>query len=276
VLVRHLAHALKNKVVRDVMVRRAKVLRPSSEQNFKARLVGAKFRGVSRRGKYLLFEMQPAKTHEIFRILGHLGMTGRMYLQPAKDSELHKHAAVVLNLGTMDFVYEDVRYFGRLTLDLSALERMGPEPFGDAFTPQYFADALKRSSQAIKVKLLDQSLVAGVGNIYASEALYRAGISPKRKANQLNAAQIARLHGTICDVLDDAITGGSTVPLDWGGKGKRDGLFYYGQRADVENHYEERLRVYDRRGQPCLKCKTPIKRITQAARSTYYCPQCQK
>ena len=104
-------------------------------------------------------------------------MTGRMYLLPAK-ARLPRHAAVVLDLGRENFIFEDTRYFGRLTLDSSALARLGPEPLGAEFTAERFAEALGRSRQAIKVKLLDQSLLAGVGNIYASEALFRAGIAP--------------------------------------------------------------------------------------------------
>ena len=116
-------------------------------------------------------------------------MTGRMYLLPAKD-RLPKHAAVVLKLGRENFVFEDTRYFGRLTLDSSALARLGPEPLGAEFTAERFAEALGRSRQAIKVKLLDQSLLAGVGNIYASEALFRAGIAPTLPARRLTAGQV--------------------------------------------------------------------------------------
>ena len=133
---------------------------------------------------------------------------------------------------------------------------------------------MKRSRQAIKIKLLDQTVVAGVGNIYASEALFRARLSPKRAANRLTPHQVKRLLRAIRDVLARAIRGGSTVPLNFGG-GKSDGLFYFGRAPGAPDFYEERLRVYDREGQPCLKFRGLIKRITQAARSTYYCPRCQ-
>jgi len=156
------------------------------------------------------------------------------------------------------------------------VEQLGPEPWDDAFTPEVFARELKRSRQPIKVKLLDQSLVAGVGNIYASEALYRAGISPKQVANRLTFVQVKKLHGTIREVLTEAIDCGSTVPLNFSGGKKLDGLFYFGLAPGVEDYYEERLRVYDRAGKPCLRCKSPIKRIVQAARSTFFCLKCQK
>jgi len=275
VLARHLAPAVKNKTIRDVTIRRAKVLKPTSEKEFKRRLVGAKFIGLTRRGKYLLFELRPKKGREIFLLLGHLGMTGRMYLQPAGQAP-PKHAAVILHFGRQNFIYEDTRYFGRLTLDASTVSNLGPEQFSDEFSPASFAHALTRSAQAIKIKLLDQSVVAGVGNIYASEALFRARISPRLAARRLNTGQIERLHAEVRNVLKEAIDCGSTIPLDWSGKDKRDGLFYYGLTEAASPYYEERLQVYDRQGQPCPACKTPVKRITQAARSTYFCPRCQK
>jgi formamidopyrimidine-DNA glycosylase len=273
VLARHLRPLLRGKTIRAVDVRREKVLRPTSPQKFRRILVGAKFQDLSRRGKYLLFQLQN-KSGEIFLLLGHLGMTGRMFLAK-KGEPLPKHAAVIFDLGRENFVYEDTRYFGRLTLDLSAVEKLGPEPLDKNFSPEIFARELKRSRQAIKVKLLDQSLVAGVGNIYASEALFRARISPKRAANRLTFAQIKNLWRAIRDVLAEAIDCGSTVPLNFHA-GKTDGLFYFGRADSAPDYYAERLQVYDRAGRPCATCRRPIKRIVQAARSTFYCPRCQK
>jgi formamidopyrimidine-DNA glycosylase len=201
-------------------------------------------------------------------------MTGRMYLSSTK-TPLPKHAAVVLHLGREDFVFEDTRYFGRLTLDASSVERLGPEPLGKDFTVEAFAKALKRSAQAIKVKLLDQQVVAGVGNIYASEALFRAGISPRIAAQSLTLSQVRRLRQAILETLTEAIKCGSTLPLNHAGNGKRDGLFYFGGGAGTVDYYEERLRVYDRRGKSCSNCGGKIRRLVQAARSTFYCPQCQ-
>jgi formamidopyrimidine-DNA glycosylase len=273
VLARHLAPLVRNRKIQRVEVRRARVIAPTTEELFSRKLRGASFVELTRRGKYLLFEMR-APNGSGFPLVGHLGMTGRMYLLPAK-SPLPKHAAVVLELGAEKFVFEDTRYFGRLTLDGSAIAALGPEPLGEAFTAEYFACALQRSSQSIKVKLLDQQLVAGVGNIYASEALFRAGISPRLPARRLKPAQVARLRQTIRETLRDAIKRGSTVPLNYSGEGNRDGLFYFGSAPDAPDFYEERLQVYDRAGKPCRVCKSPIKRIVQGARSTFYCPKCQ-
>lgn len=235
--------------------------------------LGARFDGIERRGKYLLFHLVDA-TDSSRTVLGHLGMTGRMYLQPAA-APLPKHAVAACGLDSGDaYVFEDTRYFGRLTLDLSSLEELGPEPLGDAFTAAYLKEALARSSQAIKVKLLDQSLLAGVGNIYASEALFQAGISPRQMARRLKRAQVEALVGTVREVLATAIDLGSTLPLDFAGSGASDGLFYYGSSA--ASAVEERFAVYDREGEPCRQCEAPIRRIVQAARSTFFCPDCQR
>jgi formamidopyrimidine-DNA glycosylase len=274
VLARHLRPLLRGKTICRVDVRRAKVLRPTSLQKFQRALVGAKFTDLSRRGKYLLFGLRSNTSRNPMTLLGHLGMAGRMFLAQ-KSEPLPNHAAVVFDLGRENFIYEDTRYFGRMTLDLSAVEKLGPEPLEDKFSPQMFAQSLKQSRQVIKVKLLDQSLVAGVGNIYASEALFRSRISPKLAANKLTWAQTKKLWRAIRDVLAEAIDCGSTVPLNFHA-GKTDGLFYFGRAPDAPDFYEERLRVYDRAGKPCANCRRPIKRIIQAARSTFYCPLCQQ
>jgi formamidopyrimidine-DNA glycosylase len=238
-------------------------------------LAGASFGGLSRRGKYLLFEIYPPGSSMSRVLVGHLGMSGRMYLLP-KEQHLPKHAAVVLDLGEQQFVFEDTRYFGRLTLDVTAIQRLGPEPLSPEFNPVRFAMDLKRSRQPIKVKLLDQSLVAGVGNIYASEALYRAGISPRTQACRLVDRQVRKLLSAVRETLAEAIEFGSTLSLNYTGAGDRDRLFYFGRAPESSAFYEERLRVYDRAGQPCVKCGAKIRRIVQAARSTFYCPGCQR
>ena len=155
-------------------------------------------------------------------------------------------------------------------------DRLGPEPFSAEFSSAYFAKSLKRATQPIKVKLLDQSLVAGVGNIYASEALFRASVPPRLSARRLSSKSIDRLRQAIVEVLDEAIQLGSTLPLDWAGRNAGDGLFYYGRAKDSVDFSAERLLVYDRAGEPCSRCGASIRRIVQAARSTFYCPQCQR
>lgn len=277
VLVRHLAPLVRDRRIRGVEVRRASVVAPTSIAALKRALTGARFTNLVRRGKYLVFSLcsraGPAEVE--ITLLGHLGMTGRMFIAQRR-APLPKHAAVVLDLGPQRLVFEDTRYFGRFTLDTAALTRLGPEPLGREFTLAAFSRALRRSAQAIKVKLLDQSLVAGIGNIYASEALFRARLSPRRAARRLRPAEVRRLRAAIRAVLREAVAWGSTVPLNLHGPASGDGLFYFGRDPATPDYYHERLRVYDRAGQPCAKCGAAIRRLTQAARSTYYCPRCQR
>ena len=274
VLVRHLARVLPGKTVCRIRVNRPGILAPTGVPAFKRALKDATFESISRRGKYLLFNFRSPGKKARQQLTGHLGMTGRMYVLPA-DAPLPKHAAVVFNLGRENFVFEDTRYFGRLTLDDRAIASLGPEPLGRDFDRKKFAAALSRSNQAIKVRLLDQSLVAGIGNIYASEALFRAGISPRKPARRLKPEQVTRLWKAIRATLTDAIRRGSTLTLDYSGTGERDGLFYFGRTPESPDFYEERLQVYDRAGKACRRCGTPIRRLVQAARSTYYCAKCQ-
>ncbi len=275
VLARHLRPLIEGKTIREVEVRRAKSLRGTAEKAFTQALTNAKFTGLRRRGKYLLFELRSKGARESFDMLGHLGMTGRMYLQP-KGSDLPKHAVLRLALGRHDFVFEDTRYFGRMSLDASSVDGLGPEPLGDEFTGEHFQLQLKRSAQAIKVKLLDQSLVAGIGNIYACEALHRSRIPPRKQARQLTRPQVERLRENIREILAAAIELGSTIRLDFAGSGKKDGLFYYGGSDAAPDTVFERFAVYDREGEACPDCGARIKRIAQAARSTFYCPKCQR
>jgi len=274
ILARHLRPLIRGKTIRGVEVRRSKVLAPTSPRQFRKTLRGAKFTGLSRRAKYLLFQLRARSSGQPLVLLGHLGMTGRIYLA-RKSVPLPRHAAVVLDLGRENFIYEDTRYFGRLTLDFAAVKKLGPEPLAGGFDQSAFGRLLRRSRQAIKVRLLDQTLVAGIGNIYASEALFRARISPRCPAQKLTAAQVTALWRAIRKTLGEAIAHGSTVPLNFGGN-RSDGLFYFGRAPGAPDYYEERLKVYDREHQPCRRCGGLIRRIQQAGRSTFYCPHCQK
>jgi formamidopyrimidine-DNA glycosylase len=259
-------------MVRSVAVHRAKVIRPTPGTELGLSLAGARFVRLERRGKYLLFTLRRRGGGSI-RLLGHLGLTGRMYCLPP-EARLPKHVAVSLDLGGARLVFEDTRYFGRFTLDLSALKSLGPEPLGPGFGVRELSRALGRSRQAVKVKLLDQGALAGVGNIYASEALYQARISPRRPASALGPDEVRRLWTSLRRVLRQAIRGGSTVPPV--SSGPLPGLFYHGRRENRAPTYEDRLCVYDREGQPCRRCAAPIRRISQGGRSTYYCPRCQQ
>ena len=273
ILVRHLNPVLRGRTIREAVVHRAKSVRPDTAERFVAGVVRAKILQVRRRAKYLLFDLE-TRSQAPMLLLGHLGMTGRMYVQPARAS-LPKHAAVSLRLNRGVFVFEDTRYFGRMTLDASSLEKLGPEPLCDQFNGHVLHKGLRKCSQPIKTKLLDQGLLAGVGNIYASEALWHARISPRKLSRRLSSTKCDRLAECIQVVLRKAIEAGSTIPLDFSGDGTGDGLFYYGSASETVGH-EENLNVYDRESEPCLCCKGMIRRIVQANRSTFYCPQCQR
>ena len=260
VLARHLDDALRGKIIREVSVHRAKSIRPTSARAMRGKLVGTKFRAVMRRAKYLLFELKPPR-REPFILLGHLGMTGRMYLQPQRR-DLPKHAAVSLTLCRKRFVFEDTRYFGRITLDLAPLETLGPEPLEAGFDGAALFLALRRCTQAIKPKLLDQSLLAGVGNIYASEALFGARIRPTTPSGRISRPRMQRLVAEIKAVLQRAIDCGGTTINDYLGSG--DG-----------GRFQQELAVYGRAGEGCIVCDKPITNKVLSGRSTFYCTTCQ-
>jgi formamidopyrimidine-DNA glycosylase len=274
VLVRHLLPLVRGKVIRGLTVSRARVVRPAPISNFIRELKHARFENLSRRGKFLLFTLTRPKPARTILLIGHLGMTGRMYLLP-KSVALPKHTSVSMDLDSQRFVFEDTRFFGRLTLETGVIERLGPEPLSSEFTIEKLADGLRRSAQPIKIKLLDQTLIAGVGNIYASEALFRSGISPRTPARQLNHIQVSKLWSAIRHVLAEAIERGSSLPLNYANDSSAGAksFFYFGSFENVDE--PEPFSVYGRLGAPCPVCGRPIRRLTQAARSTFYCPRCQ-
>jgi len=275
VLVRHLEPLVVGRIIRSIEVRRAKSVRPDSPAAFVRALVGAQIVSCSRRAKYLVFRLnRPARGGELI-LCGHLGMTGRMYVEPV-DLLLPKHAAVIIGFGRLRLVFEDTRYFGRLSLGERVLEGLGPEPLDRRFTAKVLADSLASSRQAIKVRLLDQGVVAGVGNIYASEILFRARVSPRKPSGRLSPKEVRRVWQAMRGILREAIRAGSTLPLIRSEDKSAAGLFYHAAAAGAGNSYTGRLQVYDRAGDPCWVCRTPIRRLVQGGRSTYYCPACQR
>jgi formamidopyrimidine-DNA glycosylase len=251
ILVRHLRPLVSGRVVRKVSIRRARIVRPFIPRTFARRIGGAKIETVER----------------------HLGMTGRMWVG-GNGETLPKHTAAVLEFDDARLVFEDTRYFGRLSLDPACIGSLGPEPLETEFSVEYLVSALRGCRRAVKTKLLEQSLVAGVGNIYASEALHRAHIHPARTAGGLTLKEIRAVWRAIRMVLREAIRFGSTVPLSFTGT-RGDGLFYYGSANGAGSYYEERLRVYDRDGLPCYSCGASIQRTVLGSRSTFHCPSCQ-
>lgn len=228
-------------------------------------LVGRRVLGVRRRGKYLLLDLDRGL------LLVHLGMSGSLtYGLHAAEPGIHDHFEMRTSQGTLRL--NDPRRFGAVVyvpdeqdgLAQKLLGKLGVEPLDDGFDLQAFGQALARRSAPIKQVLLAGDVVVGVGNIYASEALFLAGIRPTTKAARLSRARIARLHTAIREVLARAVAqGGSTL---------RDFSNAHGEAG----HFQLEAMVYGREGQPCRLCATPIRQIRQGQRSTFFCPHCQK
>ncbi len=252
-------------------VGRAEILRPDlvegSAEGVRERVAGRPIAGVSRRGKNVVLHLGGEPE---LRLVVNLGMSGRLLHRTAGDpSPFPSHAGVVLHLDDGGcVVYDDARRFGRLRLlDLAGYRRweggLGPEPLGRSFTRRHLARILSGSVTPARNLLLDQRKVAGVGNIYASEALYRARIHPAARARAIPPARHAPLHAAIRAVLREAVHSGGTTLRD------------YRTAQGWEGSYQHRLRVYGREGAPCPRCATPIERIVFSARSAFLCPRCQ-
>lgn len=221
---------------------------------------------VTRRGKYILFQ-----TDLGLIISTHLRMTGK-FVSLTTDESLPPYAHVVFHLDDeRRLVFCDMRQFGRMQIITSEqylpreIRKLAPEPLSDEFTEEYFLKTLSRSKRSLKQLLLDQTRVLGLGNIYAGEALFLAGINPTKAANRLSKPRARKLHQAIREVLHEAIEAGSTLKIDLA-----DGSSSYSEAP------ERFWRVYEREGEPCVNCKAKIKRIVQGGRSTYYCPRCQR
>jgi formamidopyrimidine-DNA glycosylase len=243
-----------------------------------ATLTGARVEGFRRRGKYMLMRLSSPRLTAPQSVLIHLGMSGRMVARPRGANTVppaHEHLLLETASGThVGFV--DPRRFGSVDLIPTAQEdshrllaAMGPEPLEDAFTPAILAAALAGKQTPIKAALLDQSVVAGLGNIYVAEALFRSGLSPRRLAGTIPGARAERLVPAIKAVLNDAIEAGGSSLRDY-------------VQADGElGHFQDRFSVYDREGAPCPLCPGPpgcsgVSRIVQSGRSTFFCAKTQR
>lgn len=244
-------------------------LAPShSRTSFSRKLKGAAIKNVGRRGKFILVHLlNPAAV-----LMIHLRMTGK-FVRLTADQSLPKHAHVIFYLDDdRRLVFCDMRQFGRLKIvnssrleNTAELRSLAPEPLLDGFSVEYLHEVLGRSRRTIKTLLLDQTRVLGLGNIYASEALFLARINPFAVAATISKTRTARLFQAIRDVLEEAIESGSTLRIDL----EDFGAPYFGS-------LEKFWRVYERAGVPCVTCGTRIRRVVQAARSTYFCPRCQR
>jgi formamidopyrimidine-DNA glycosylase len=229
------------------------------------KLVGSRVTGVRRRGKYLLLDLDTGL------LLLHLGMSGSLTFGPLdKTLGAHDHFDLMTDQGSLRL--NDPRRFGAVVyassqqdpITVKLLGHLGVEPLDADFSLADFLLGLKQRKAAIKQVLLGGELVVGVGNIYASEALFRAGIRPTTRAHRLSAPRAARLHSAIRDVLSRAVAAGGSTLRDFSNAHGESGLF------------QLEASVYGRVGEPCKVCETRIKTIRQGQRSTFFCPQCQK
>lgn len=248
------------------------IAHPQSSQAFIQGLQNATFLLWKRRGKYLLSQLS-LSTNGLPSWLGvHLRMTGQL-LWLNQDEPVQKHTRVRLFFEhNRELRFVDQRTFGQMwwvppheepEQIISGLQKLGPEPFSEAFSAEYLSDSLRGRKRSIKSALLDQTLVAGVGNIYADEALFMSGICPTTLCHQLQLEQIQRLRVAIVDVLSTSIGAGGTTFSDF-----RD-------LKGVNGNYGGMAWVYGRQGQPCRTCGQTIERVKLVGRSTHFCPQCQ-
>ncbi|MEM9047007.1 MAG: bifunctional DNA-formamidopyrimidine glycosylase/DNA-(apurinic or apyrimidinic site) lyase, partial [Pseudomonadota bacterium] len=272
---RGLQPVLEGRVLAEVIQRRPDLRWPLPER-FGARLQGRRVERLGRRSKYLLAHLDGGETW-----ITHLGMSGRLLIDGTETVELHheraapgKHDHVIVTTDHgVRVTYNDARRFGAMDLwetesldDHPLLARLGPEPNGNAFSGAYLAEALKGKQTPIKSALLDQRIIAGLGNIYVCEALFRAGIHPTRMAGSISRPRIDRLAGEIVETIGDAIAAGGSSLRDY-------------RQADGElGYFQHSFRVYDREDSACTRegCPGVIRRIAQAGRSTFYCPRCQR
>ncbi len=267
---RQLRQTLIGRAISDVRVNWPRAIAHPDAQTFCAELPGARVLGIDRRAKYLLISLSGEQT-----LLIHRRMTGNLLLFPAAAGEESweempdPYARVVFLLDDgRRLVFTDPRKFGRLALyptgEISAaLGGLGLEPLSEEFTVEALAARLAGRARQMKPLLLDQTCIAGIGNIYADESLFRAGIHPLRRADTLTLEEVGRLREAIREVLERGIEHGGTT------FGRHQGI--WGEAGRNRDH----LAVYQRAGQPCLRCGTPVARLVVAQRGTHFCPTCQ-
>ena len=260
--VRGLSAVLDGETIARFALNRAGLRRPFPDGLVQA-LTGARITGLTRRAKYGLIHTDRART-----MVFHLGMSGRWRIDPA---EIAKHDHLVLETGSGHILaLNDARRFGSVDLvDTAALDlwptfaALGPEPLGPGLSAGHLAQAFEARIAAVKLLLLDQRIVAGLGNIYVCEALHRARIHPEREAGQVSRAALARLVPAIKEVLAEAIAAGGSTLRD------------YAQPTGELGYFAKDWRVYGREGKPCA-CGSLVTRIVQGGRSTFFCGKCQK
>jgi len=266
-VVRALRAASTGRQIVSAELRLARTAPEETPASFRRKLRRATIQTVARRGKYILIELDNQRV-----LLTHLRMTGK-FVSLSVEQTLPAHAHVIFYLDDeRRLVFCDMRQFGRMTIVAAAklhqdrrLSELAPEPLSDEFSLAYLRSTLAHSRRPLKQLLLDQTRILGLGNIYAAEALFHARISPFAVAEKLSKERALRLYEAIRKILHEAIEGGSTLRIDL----REETSSYIGTS-------ERFWRVYERAGQPCVRCGGKIRRAVQGGRSTYFCPRCQR
>jgi len=263
---RGLERVMIGQTVREIKIRETRFRQPVNVAKLRKLVSGQQIEALHRRAKYLLCELEN-RAHLVI----HLGMSGRLlYCKKTLPLQKHDHIRFIFNNGH-ELRFCDPRRFGMVDAvppgelaDYIHFRSLGPEPLSPQFTATYLAVRAKKLSRPIKNFLMDGAVVVGVGNIYASESLFRAGVNPKKPSGKLRPLEWEKLTRAIRATLKLAIKRGGTTFSDF-------------HNSDGEmGYFQQELMVYDRAGEPCRVCNGKIRRIVQAGRSSFYCPRCQK
>ncbi|MBL8181910.1 MAG: bifunctional DNA-formamidopyrimidine glycosylase/DNA-(apurinic or apyrimidinic site) lyase [Blastocatellia bacterium] len=265
---RTLERFVKRKTIGDACLLRQRLAPDSSPAKFRNSLKDATVTSVTRRGKHILIDLDNGRT-----LIVHLRMSGRFSLLDADDVDPKFTHAVLYFTDNTRLTFDDQRHFGLMKIvrtnevaSAKEIIKLAPEPFSEEFTAEYLIAELKRTNRVLKEFLLDQTKVTGLGNIYAAEAMFAAGIHPAVRTNKLSKPRTVRLFAHIVEVLRSQIELskiGEPDPKNIDGR-------YFADNVDRQ------WLVYDREGQPCVNCNSPIVRLKQSGRSTYFCKVCQR
>ncbi len=261
-VVRELKGSIEHKTIRSCAILRDSYLRGGDAGEFVKRVSGRKIESVTRRGKYILWDLGDGG------VMSHLGMTGK-YIRAEMGSDYPKHTVAVFGFGGFEMILNDVRRFGRLKFfELDTLPeevlKLGVEPFSDEFTAKYLFDRFKNRKRAVKEVLLDQAILAGLGNIYVSEILFRAKIHPLKPAGKISRKKLADIAKHTREILTEAIRHNGTTISD------------YKRVDDKSGEFQNFLAVYGKEGEECRNCGTEIEKVIIGGRSSFFCGKCQK
>lgn len=261
----NLKKRLINTKINDVKVLYNNIIAYPDTNTFEKTLKNKKIKDITRRGKFIIFDL------EDYYLLSHLRMEGKYFIKN-KNDQINKHEHVIFNLdNNQELRYMDTRKFGKMFLiqkenidTIGPLKELGLEPFDKKLTPNYLKEKIKNKIIPIKTALLDQSIIAGIGNIYADEILFLAHVNPLKKSNTLKEKELNNIIKSTKEVLNKAIAKGGTT------------IHTYTSVDGIKGTYQDSLFVHNKEKELCKVCQTQIKKIKVGGRGTYYCPHCQK